>query len=103
MVKNPKKSFDGFSEKQYLQAENKEAFLRKHIDINVAEQNLLKQRIEEAKKALFLREKKDPENALFHMQIDRDQIALDELIKVEKNAVFLLEKLEKEPKKSSDH
>lgn len=95
MVRNTKRNSEDFSEENYTHIADKKDLLQKQLDINLAEQLLLKKRIETVQRASEIREKDDPETALFQSQMEMDLIELDELIKRAKVLKEDMETLEK--------
>ncbi len=84
MVRNPKRDHDSFSEEEYIHPKEGKEYLSRRLDLVIAEQRLVKEKIETQKKALSLREANDPERSLIEAQMEMNLVDLDECIRQEK-------------------
>jgi hypothetical protein len=94
MVRNLKRIPDDFSERNYSHnIPSKKELLQRELDVNRAEQALLRQRIQTVKDYLGELPTTDPQYGIIHAQIRMDQIELDELKFQEENLLQQIEKV----------
>lgn len=86
-INNPPDLSKSKNQETYVQeAHNAEALLQKEMDVNRAEQDLIRQRMQMSKSFLNELPDSDPQYSMLRTQIQMDQIELDEL-QVRENAI----------------
>lgn len=78
-------------QQEYVQsAEDSKALMQKELDVNQAEQNLLKKRIALMKTFINDLPSSDPQYSMLVMQVEMDQVEMDEL---KNREILLMQKL----------